>query len=511
MKLISQILSKTAKRTQIVIGGNPFFFCVVGLAVVQGLWFAFTFRPILFDELRHLQFIYLYSDMTSPFITLQTTDMDVIGQVAREPSYLYYFGMSLLLRLFELITSDYMVQIILLRIVNICLFVLSMFLFRKLLKEQNVSSVVINASLLGFVLLPVVGPMIGAVTYDIGVLPFIFLVLIYTFRIIKQKKIALQSIALLVVIACFASVIKFTSLPIVAACFIIIAIHVSRLYWRESVIIIAIHVSRLYWRESARLVGDIRDQYKTVPWRNRILIGAALVVSLGVFIERPLQNVVKYKDPAPNCLVTLPEKEASERCIKNYVYKRDADFLAVKPEGFTPVDPVKYLLSTWTPGMTYTTTQQYPDAPPLKVMTIFYYAAILGGFACILIALRELLRTRMNQVIIVVCVVYAASVFYSNYKGYVQLGQPVAITARYLLPILPLCIYLLISSLQILAHRKARKYLVLLVVPYLLVSTQGGGIVTHLLSAENEYYWQNSTVIDVNEKTKAVLGKVTKK
>jgi len=55
-----------------------------------------------------------------------------------------------------------------------------------------------------------------------------------------------------------------------------------------------------------------------------------------------------------------------------------------------------------------------------------------------------------------------------------------------------------------------RAYLVLVMIPYLLVSTQGGGMITHLISADKSFYWENKTVIDVNSKVKEFLIRITK-
>jgi len=491
---MKQFFLSLSKTTRSFVASRPFLFFVIGLAVFQGLWFALTFKPILFDELRHIQFITFYSHLVSPFVGHQTPDMDFMGQVVREPSYLYYYVMSLFMRLFEAVTPSYELQVILLRVVNIGLFVLSMFLFRKLLREQKVSSAIANVTLLAFLLIPSVGAMIGAVTYDIGVLPLIFWMLILTTRILRQNKIMLQTVVWLVVTVCVASVVKYTSLPIAAICFVAVVMH-------------AISVGR---KQKGRFVAGLTSQFGSIPNKNKILLGAVLVVALGLFIERPVVNLLKYKDMAPTCFVTLPKNEASTRCVKNYVYQRDALFLSMKSDGFKPVDPVNYFLTTWVPGMHSTTIQQYPTAPPLGVMVGLYYLLIIGGVMVIAMAVRELSKNPFDRLMIAVAVVYALSVFYSNYKGYVHLAQPVAITARYLLPVLPICIYLLIRSLQIVASRRMRAYLVLVMIPYLLVSTQGGGMITHLISADKSFYWENKTVIDVNSKVKEFLIRITK-
>jgi len=491
MKQFFQILSR---RVHTIVASRIFIFFIIGLAIFQGLWFAFSFKPILFDELRHVQFITLYSHMISPFIGVQTPDMDIMGQVVREPSYLYYYVMSLFMRLFEMVTQSYEVQIILLRIVNIGLFVLSMLLFRKLLREQKVSSAVANIVLLMFLLMPFVSAMVGAITYDIGVLPLIFWMFILTARIIRQKNIMLRTVVWLIVTACVASVVKYTSLPIAAVCLGAVVIH-------------AIAASR---RPKHRFKVEISRQYKAMRTRDKLILGGALVVALALFIERPVVNLVKYKDMAPTCFETLPKDEASERCVKNYVYQRDAEFLSTKSADFKPIDPVGYFLTTWTMGIHSTTIVQHPTAAPLSTMVNFYYLMIFGGAVVILVALRELLKNSFNQFMFALAAVYAASVFYSNYKGYVHLAQPVAITARYLLPIVPVCIYLLIRSFQIIVNRKMQQYLILAIIPYLLISTQGGGIITHLISVDRTYYWEDKTVIDVNTKIKEVLLRITK-
>lgn len=492
---MSELFKRRMLQVYGLVASRKFFIIVLALVFIQGLLYTVSFKPYLFDEQRHIDFISFYADTGDPFVEVQTPSMDPLGQVTREPSYAYYYLMSIIVRVVGLITDSSTTQVIVLRLVNVGIFIFSLLILRRVFREMSISPAVTNVTMLVYATIPAVGALIGAVTYDIGVLPFIFGLLLTTIWIVKQKKINISHLALFYLIVCVGSVVKYTSIPVAVACTAIILSH----------IIIS------YRYKFKRLALDAKKQLLAV---SRIKLFVAIMVGLvltGIVLERPLQNVLSYNGISPNCLDTLPEKTAVERCSKNYVYKRNVDFLAVKPDNFTPVDFLQYGLSTWIPGMLQTSVQQYPDVGPLPIMKLLFYTLFLVGPALILIALKDLLRqNKLLLIFIFVSVAYVASVAYSNYKGYVDLGQPVAISARYLLPVIPLFLCLLVLSVRILIARYRTLIASSMVIVYVLLITQGGGIITHLMSVNKNDYWQQKGIVQVNQSVKSVLKVLVK-
>lgn len=466
---------------------------IVGLAIAQGLLYALLLQPTLFDELRHIQFIQFYAGHIDPFVAVQSPGQDYLGQVAREPSYLYYYLMSFVYRFVELFTHDFFTQVLVLRLVSIACFTASLYILRNILNELGFSLGVINATLLSFVLVPVVASVIGVISYDVGVLPLTLLVIYFTIKILKSKTISLKYVAIVYGLICLASVIKFTSLPISLICSIAIAAHVARLYWHKP----------------KALIKSVRTE--AGRYSKLAVAGALVLLTIGtlLFVERPVQNLLTYKSLSPTCLDTIETADAAERCEKNYVYKRNADFLREKPASFQPGSLVEFTLSPWISGMSNTSVQQYPDKAPSNILQYAAYAVLLGGLAVFLLAYRDLARKyKLVPFIAIIIAVHAFSVLYSNYQGFAYLGQPVAISARYLIPVLALFIVLVVVSLNHLVPN-LKKHLVVVFIGVLVLGSQGLGIVTHFASVEKPYYWQNQISTEVGNNISNIFRSVT--
>ena len=493
LKIRASQLAGLTDVITVAIASRVFFGFILLMSVVQGMWYALSFRPFIFDEPRHIQFIDMYTHTLNPLISVQTQNLDVLGQVAREPSYLYYYAMSFPLRFFHLITDSQQAHIILLRFVSIGIFVVSLLLLKKLFDEIGLSKAISNLVLFIFIMLPVTGTIIGSVTYDTAVLPLIFLMLLCTTRVLRSKQINVRLVLFFYVIACVASVIKYTSLPIAVTCTFII-FH---------------HYGRYYKTDFKKLFKHCQNQLTTQRPIINIILGLILVAATFVAIERPIKNMVSYHNISPSCARTLPPVEAESRCIKNYTYKRDVEFKKDKPADFAAVDQTRYFLTTWVPGMLYTSEQQYPGASAVRFSRHFHNMIFLAGLALILLALREALRrNKLLHVLLWTTIAYSFSVFLSNYDGYARLGKPVAINARYLLPVLPLFIGILLFSCSILFKRNGHKLVLVSLLIYILTLTQGGGIISYIMNGNNNIYWPHNVVIRANDTAKLVLSKI---
>lgn len=484
------VMEKISNVIRLVLSSNLFWIGILAVVALQGIWYALSFAPILFDEDRHLDFIFFYTDYLNPFISVQTPAMDYLGQVAREPSYLYYYLMSFPLRAIQLFTADYMIQVIILRVLNIGLFVGAIFILRKIFLEVGISKLLANVSLLLFALIPTVAPMAGVVSYDVGVFFMIALLLLHTVRVYKKGSMTARDLTVFIVLSVVASVIKYTALPVVLAATIVILV-------------------RIIQKRKVKIFSDIKNSFLASTWLIKLILIVSIVISAAIFVERPLQNALTHKSLNPSCLSTLPQEQSRERCVKNYVYERNILFLDMKPDNFKPVSPFDYFFNTWIPGMVVSLVRQVPSTPPLSLIhTSFYFLCIVGSLA-ILLALRELLKKYKSLwVLVTAAVFYIGAVYLSNYSGYVELGQPVAISARYLLPAIPLVIVLVGLSLRILLPKARRAATALAIVLVLLLVGQGGGLVSYILQTNGEYFWPNSPTVRFNEAVKPILSDI---
>ncbi len=468
-----------------------FFIFILAIVIFQGLWYALSFGPFLFDESRHFTFISLYSEHLNPIISIQTPAVDALGQVAREPSYLYYYIMSIPLRIIKLFTADPTIHLILLRCINLSIFVGAIILYKKAFLKMGIKEAVVNIALLFFILIPSVAPLAGVVSYDVGALILLAIILMISARMYRRKNLVITDVVLFLSTAFLSSVIKYTVLPFILGIGIAL-------------------VLRLYSSGIKSQAISLRKSFIATKTGYRIALGGLLLFSIVVFVERPVQNLIQYKSLNPSCFETLPKQTAQDRCTKNYVYERNVKFLAAKPATFKPANPIDYFLGTWVPGMVVSSTRQVPAVPFLPVVTGFFYTALIFSVVVVLLAAREILsRNRVVWIMIITSIVYIGAVYYSNYTGYVRLGQPVAVSARYLMPIIPLVLILVALSVQALFPR-FKNYFSLLVLVIVIVLTQGGGLVGYVLHMQDTYYLKGNLMHGINHNTQKVLRHLVK-
>ncbi len=132
-----------------VLGSRRFFYVVLAFFGLSGLWVALSaVFPMAFDEEFHLGIIRVYSGHWLPFLGGQPDGADAYGAVAADPSYLYHYVMSFPYRIIALFTDNEMVQVILLRFINVGLFGLGLVLFRKVLLRAGTSPALTHGAIL---------------------------------------------------------------------------------------------------------------------------------------------------------------------------------------------------------------------------------------------------------------------------------------------------------------------------------------------------------------------------
>ncbi len=484
LSLLRGKLSNLFKSLAKFISSEIFFKSTLLICAIQGLWYALSFRPIIFDEFRHLGFITLYSERLSPFISHQTVAMDFLGGVTREPSYLYYYLMSWPLRLLNLFTHNTTAQVIFLRLFSLLFFILALIMYKKLFDLVGLSRAARNLTLLFLVLTPSIAPLPGAINYDSAIFLISGVILLLIAKIIKNKKYSFQILALLLSVGLLGSLIKFE----------IIAIFVP------AILFLAVFIWRNEGKEAFNIM--ISSFYKT-PIPKRLLLVGLLILSLCLFIERPVINVVKYKSVAPSCL----EFVSSSRCEANYTERRNIASLKRKNENFRPVNPFNFTLQYWIPGMVVTQTKLIPVSNPLPIMIMAYYSFAMLGVGLILIFLREFFKNNICKLLIITAGSYIFLLAAFNYKTYIHLADPVAITSRYLLPIFPIFMYFTAVAIKK-SFVYYPKSLILAILLIVILFTQGGGISTFILEANKSYYFNNPIIKEVNEPLHTTINKI---
>jgi hypothetical protein len=490
-----------ARRVAKLLGSSFFFRLVVVWLVLQAAWIALTGRyPMAFDEDYHLGIIRLYSHHLNPFWSSQPEDADRFGAVFRDPSYLYHYLMSFPYRLISLFTSSQVVQVVILRAINIGLFATALPLYRRLLLKTGASKAMVHFCLAIFVLLPVVPLLAAQINYDNLLLPVTALTMLLAIKINNElrrsKRVNEQLILLLIICFLGGSLVKFAFLPIALAVFIWLAVAFWRTYRRQQ----ALH------RELRLVVPRLKAK---TSW---LLIGLVLIGGL-LFSERYVINLVRYHAPVPDCDKALSAQQCSAYgpWLRDYTLKaQKADFdNVVKARDF----PGEWFYGMWLrtffavdgPATNFQTRGPLP-VPGIAALVFFVFTALVT-----VTQLRKLFKRYNKSVLwlfLAVSGLYLVSLWSEEYKAFIVTGKAVAINGRYLLPVLPLLF--VIGVLAVNKWFKRRPDLKAgLAALALICVLWGGGALTYILRSNDAWYWQNSAVKSANHAVQKTLGPIT--
>jgi len=486
-----------------------FFYVVVALLVVQASWIALTARyPQAFDENYHFGLIQLHAQQWLPFFTSQPPDSGAYGALARDPSYLFHFLLSFPYRVLTMLTSSQMAQVIALRFINIAIFVVGLFVYRRLFDQLKISVAMRNVVLFFFVLLPVVPLLAGQINYDNLMLLFSGLIFIYLGRYIQYMRdrtptaplVPVVTALQVVLVGSLGSVVKFAFAPIFLAA--VVGMLVSTLFYY--------HLSRIK-PKSLKLVFDLSDK------RMLVVLAVCAVIGLGLCFERYGINVLQYHAPVPDCGAVLSVDE----CQAYSPWARDYLFSSTYPR--PPMLSYIVYPFVWIWRMVFETMftvtsiasrpggeVYYYASSPLRIAFVTTLAAAAAGLVGAAMFWRRIRRNRALMVILGVVGFYTAILFFQNFQAYHHDGEAVAIHARYLVPVYPvLLLCLAIGWHGVLGKiRQGRSEAMVLVVLTLLF-LQGGGITIWLVKSGPDWYWQNNTpAIRANAAVKSVLDKV---
>jgi hypothetical protein len=433
------------------------------IVVAQGLWFAFSYQPSIFDEARHIGFIDLYTEQLSPFIDVQEERYDHLGEVTREPSYLYYYVMSFPLRLIQYITSSFMAAVIFLRILHIAAFALGIYLYDKTLVRLGFSVAISRLSLLALVLTPAVAVLPGAITYDN--ITFLMSGLLMYFAsgvVMKKSKLNVRNSLMILVVMVFGVLFKYTFLALAVPVFLV-------LFW-------CVIRGKL---KLALRKKDLKDKFN-------VILAIMFLGGLVLFIERPLANTIEYGYVIPKCSQVME----TERCLKNYTERRNITARQNKPDDFEAVNFYEFTVSDWAQNMVVTQIRLNFWNPPSRILLLMYSSAFFSGIFLLVYYLRDLAKRRGFVFSLVSIVSLSLVLLVSNYRAYASLAMVVATSSRYLLPVEPLFIALVIWC----AHRflPSNKHLRILILSTgLLILVFRGGVYTYERNVDEAVRWNN--------------------
>ena len=479
-----------ADKTTRLLAREWCFYAILVLLVVQALWLALTARyPMAFDEDFHFGLIKLHAQQWAPFFTSQPPHADVLGPVVRDPSYLYHYLMSFPYRMLGIVTSNQVVQIIVLRCINIGLFVWGLVLMRRLLFRLGASRALNHFIMLIFCLVPITPFLAAHINYDNLFIPLLTWSILATCNWVdrvNKHQLPLASSATLVSGMLLASLVKYAYLPVLATIVVIMAE--------------ALWLQRHHWSKLWRSMLDELERLSIL--RTTFLI---LLVTLSgcLFLERYAVNLVQYHAPNPSCNQVLPVAS----CVKFGPWGRDYVLMQMKPA--LSVGNVITYPGQWVAGMWqrcfFAINDQYVTRPSMPVP-----ADVTAGLAAVCVCLfvaygwKSLRPNPCRMIAIATLLAYMIVLFVANFQGYLKTGLAVAVNGRYLLPFLPIVFFFAAFGFKRLwVNRPALKGLAALLL--LLVFLQGGGALTFIIRSDESWDWQSPIVVHANNAARDIL------
>jgi hypothetical protein len=472
------------------LGSERFFQIILGIFILQALWFVFTAQyPMAFDEAFHFGLIKLHAQQWMPFFTHQPPGAAAYGAVARDPSYLYHYLMSWPYRLISAITSNQTQQIIFLRLINVAMSIYGIVLFRRLLARLGGSRALNHTALLIYTLLPITAFLAATINYDnlfILVSTWSLLATFVWFDALRKRQISVARTTILLCVIILACLIKYAFLPITAA----IVLFMAWQLWR----------AKADWPE---LRVACKQGFQKLSRLKVVGLILFVLVSLFLFTERYGINLVRYHELNINCGSVL----SVQSCSQYGPWARNHGYILGKSATFKP--RVLWYVGDWIAGMWrrifFAINYNYANKWPLPIPSITTIVLGIGSSLVFIFAGWKVLRKRpYRQVAALAMVLYVGALFMQDFQGYVQTGVAVAVNGRYLLPFMP--IILVFAGLGI--RQYWRKFQVLkpfVAVVVILLFLQGGGVLTFIVQSDKSWDWPNQGVVDVNNAARTVL------
>ncbi len=480
-----------------VLRSKHFFWAIMALFILESTWIAVSaVYPMVFDENTHLGIIKLHTHTWSPVFLHQPTNAGFAGELTRNPSYLYHYLMSFPYRVLASLTSSSMAQIIGLRFINIGLFASSLVLFRRVLLKARASQAMTNVILLFFVLIPVVPLLAAQINYDNLIMPLAGLAFLLAMAVNERlsalgRRLPINLLLGLLTVCLFGSLVQIEFLPIFAS----VILWLSWCIWK--------------WTKSNRLKfwPTLNTSWRENSLRNKLALAVPLIVAVTLFIQMYGVNLAVYHSLIPQCNQVISAQE----CSQNGSWERShlAQIHKVRADN----NPLSYSIG-WTyrlaVSLFYTSSggarkAYYLSINPLPTVFITALAGFGLGLVLALRYWRRILGLYPHvKLFLLAGGLYTVALWINNDRDYLHTGIKVGINGRYLLPIVPLCLFVLLLGYQQLLKGRSSLRLGVFAIAFLLF-LQGGGALTYLVYSNSAWYWQKPAIVRLNRNIQHVV------
>ncbi len=305
MQEMKQVSSKAPKKTSKVdnmfskvllfVSSKAFLVFCYTWFVIQALFFAITTRfGVPPDETYHFNLIQLFTkNGWLPFIHNQNGYYS-LGEVTRSPFFLYHYFLSLPNHLFIHLNS-----LLLLRVTNICLSLVSIFLVYKIAKYLKFSNFVTNLSIFILVNTLMFSFISGSVSYDNLFIALSMAGVLLTLRLMSNLNVKDSLYFVSIILA--GSLVKVNFLVVAATLIIILLVSVY-----------------LKYRKLGLLVNKLRKSYVASERFAYIATTIFILLLSGLFVQKYIGNIVKYRSPSPACDRVL----TIDQCRESALFRR---------------------------------------------------------------------------------------------------------------------------------------------------------------------------------------------
>jgi hypothetical protein len=460
----------------------------LGFFSLQSLWIAVSFRyPGIFDESYHYGVIKYFTTVISPVVTSQPAYMDEYQNLAYGNASLYHYLLSMPLRLFELFEFGTTTKIILLRVMNVAMVAVGLWLFAKTFDSLGIKKAFSNLMIVLYAFLPLSLLVASTISYDNLAFALTGVMMFYGVRLqVKNPKIWIDA-AIFLMAALALSLVKFSMLPLSFAA--ILYLGIVLFMDRKKLRPIAVH-SRPNWR--------------------LVMLAAGTVVIATLFVLRYVVSEIKYGSVLPECNVVLTDarcRAGNLYAVEEATYGTRNDRPAEPPQQYALSWAKTVLLQLDTTAVTQKDTNKLLIGSAMPLNALFLSLGVWIGAAGILLAWHRLPKNRAVYFVLTASVFYVAAVFAFNAMSYYRVHQEINTQARYLLPVVPVFMVYAISSISMLLGKNTRLKMTLLA-GLLIVMAQGGGVVKPMINSQPEWYFNNSPMTPVNDVLRENLKKV---
>ncbi len=480
---------------------TTFFIASVGILIIQSIWLAISaIYPLPFDEYYHSGIIKIYSQQWSPFISMQPAEASVYGDITRMPSYLYHYLMSFPYRLFDVFIDSETVLVVLMRLINIAFVVAAIIVFRKLFMSVGVPRRLINVVALLFVFTPIVPFLAAHVNYDNLMLLGAAVSFFLAYQLMHEKRLSAKHWILFVSVGLLTILVKYTFFIISGILFTVVLF--------------------TFVRKSGPLKKSINYIYKDFSkyslWMKLGLV-MLLIAACSLFTERIGTNMIRYREPDPNCELVQTESVCSKfmpwyrnnQAKIRYEQTKEKEFgniVSYSQHWVTKMMRGYYAIFSHTPTVVVSPLEPFGPIVLRPIMpipiTVAYIMVVIGG-ALIVVYRKILWRDTLIRVTIIVSGIYLGILWLFNYASYLKVGSAYAIQARYTYPLLlPIFLVFVTALKQVKVSRNTKMYVAVAVI---LLYSWGAGVSGWIIRSDSLWYWQNNTVLRLNQQAQNVL------